>query len=55
MVVRPYSLVVLALLFSCSWAHMCLISPPQRGSMEDINTPSIFFIFFFIIISYLFV
>ncbi|GFN87059.1 hypothetical protein PoB_001356500 [Plakobranchus ocellatus] len=32
------SLLVLASVLVPSWTHLCLISPPQRGSMMGINT-----------------
>ncbi|XP_035658637.1 uncharacterized protein LOC118403890 [Branchiostoma floridae] len=31
---------VFLLFLAGSWAHLCLISPPQRGSMFDINKPA---------------
>ncbi|XP_066300344.1 uncharacterized protein [Branchiostoma lanceolatum] len=34
------TIAVFLLFLAGTWAHMCLISPPQRGSMTGINKPA---------------
>ncbi|XP_070534912.1 uncharacterized protein [Ptychodera flava] len=34
-----FSLSIASLFFICVECHVCMISPPQRGSMQGLNTP----------------